>query len=68
MTRNDIDHLAEVCESVFAQIQNEPLTQSDFQAFVSRVLWAIHASEGNPMFNEQAFKDRSEGKEAEMFS
>jgi hypothetical protein len=43
MTRDDIEHLAEVAESVFAQVRaSGPLTEADLDGFVGRMLWAIH--------------------------
>jgi hypothetical protein len=68
MTRDDIEHLAEVAESVFAQVRaSGPLTEADLDGFVGRMLWAIHASRDNPHFSEQAFRARARGEQADLW-
>jgi hypothetical protein len=67
MTRDDIEHLAEVAESVFVQLNQGTMSKDDFDAFLQRVLWAIHASRDNPHFSEQAFRTRAHGKPADLW-
>jgi hypothetical protein len=65
MTRADIEHLGEVCESVSAQIkasESKSMTMDDFDAFVGRMLWAIHASRDNPRFDENKFRQMARGE------
>jgi len=65
MTRHDIDHLAQVCLSVASQIKASDakvMTMDDFDAFLGRVLWAIHASNDNPHFDEANFRAYARGE------
>jgi hypothetical protein len=57
----------QVAESVFAQLNMGPMSKDDFQGFVGRMLWAIHASKDNPRFSEQAFHARARGEQADLF-
>ena len=64
MTKSDIEHLAQVCESLFAQInasESKSFTIADFDSFVGRMLWAIHASNGTPRFDEARFRVSAAG-------
>ena len=70
MTRQDIEHLAEVAESVFAQMnasESKSMTLDDMDSFVGRMLWAIHASKANPRFDEGAFRARARGENVSIF-
>jgi len=70
MTKADIEHLAEVCESLFAQInasESKSFTIADFDSFVGRMLWAIHASNNNPRFDEARFRVSAAGGSAPIF-
>lgn len=65
MTRHDIEHLGQVCESVFAQInasEDKAMKLDDFDSFVDRMLWAIRSSNGNPQFDEQRFRKMTKGE------
>jgi hypothetical protein len=64
MTTDDIEHLAQVCESVFAQINaSGSMKAEDFDGFVGRMLWAIHASGSLPeSFDEGKFRARCRGE------
>ena len=64
MTREDIEHLAEVAESVKAQFN---LSDADCDAVAGRFLWAIHASKNNPRFSEENFRKRARGESADIF-
>ena len=64
MTRDDIEHLAQVAESVKAQFN---LDDNVCDQVSARFLWAIHASHNNPRFSEQNFKKRARGESAEIF-
>ena len=68
MTRDDIEHLAQVAESVFAQLGGENLTRDNFDGFVGRMLWAIESSKDNPRFSEQAFRARARGEQADLWA
>jgi hypothetical protein len=54
MTRDDIEHLVQVAESAFAQMNNGPM-QGRLRTLRRTDAWAIHASKDNPRFSEQAF-------------
>ena len=64
MTRKDIEHLAEVAESVKAQFNLDPKVCDQVS---KRFLWAIHASKNNPRFSEQNFIKRARGESADIF-
>jgi len=67
MTREDIEHLVEVCESVSAQIRaGNSLDMDNFDSFVDRMLWAIHSSAGNPNFDVNKFHAFARSGEGEM--
>jgi hypothetical protein len=74
MTRADIEHLCEVCESLSAQInasESKSFTMADFDSFVDRMLWAIHASVGKTArFDVNKFKAKARGENVSdnMFS
>jgi hypothetical protein len=58
-------HLCEVCESVQAQInasESKSMTMDDFDAFLGRMLWAIHASNSTPRFDEGKFRGAARGQ------
>lgn len=69
MTRQDIDHLVQVTHSLRGKIvkegefQSSPFTESDFDQFIDRMLWAIHASHGNPHFDEERFRRAARGED-----
>jgi hypothetical protein len=67
MTRDDIEHLVQVAESVFAQLSLGPMSKDDFDGFLGRLLWAIDSSKDNPRFSEQAFRARARGEQADLF-
>jgi hypothetical protein len=59
MTHDDIEHLAQVCESLKAQCKAQEdgfQVDRDFDGFIGRMLWAIHASPNNPPFDENRFR------------
>jgi hypothetical protein len=64
MTRKDIEHLAQVAESVKAQFN---LDHNACDAVSARFLWAIRASKNNPRFSQQNFKKRARGESADIF-
>ena len=71
MTRKDIKNLAEVCESLKAQCDAQGgafTAANDFEGFVGRMLWAIHASGNNPQFNEQNFRRMANGENVDIFA
>jgi len=57
MTKDDVEHLAQVCESLRAQCiaQGGFSVSMDFDNFVGRILWAIRSSQGTPEFDEGRF-------------
>ena len=65
MTRHDIEHLAQVSLSVASQIrasEKQCMTMDDFDGFLGRMLWAIHASKDNPRFDEGKFRSYARGE------
>ena len=56
MTRKDIEHLAQVAESVKAQFN---LDHNACDGVSARFLWAIHASKNNPRFSEEFQEERA---------
>jgi hypothetical protein len=68
MTQDDIEHLAQVAESVFAQLSVGTMSKDDFDGFLGRMLWAIHASNNNPRFSEPAFRVRARGEQADLWA
>lgn len=63
MTKDDIEHLAQVCESLKAQCVAQAgfSISNDFDSFLGRMLWAIHASPDNPEFDESRFRAVANG-------
>jgi hypothetical protein len=58
MTRQDLEHLAQVTHSLHSQLDNQ-----QFDQFVDRMLWAIRSSDvANPKFDEQRFRQACKGK------
>jgi hypothetical protein len=65
MTRDDIEHFAQVCESLKAQCKAQEdgfRVDRDFDGFIGRMLWAIHASPNNPLFDENRFRAACNGE------
>jgi hypothetical protein len=56
MTKNDIEHLAQVSHSLVAFLPDEELDR-----YVDRMLWAIRSSHDNPRFDEQKFRLAAKG-------
>jgi hypothetical protein len=57
MTRDDITHLSEVARATRPQMVDE-----QYNLFLDRLLWAIHASEDNPQFDENRFREACRGE------
>jgi len=64
MTSEDCEHLAQCCHSLQGLVTRaEPLSEDEFDRFIDRLIWAIHASPGgSPNFDHQLFVDRCKGK------
>jgi hypothetical protein len=63
VTRSDIEHLAQVMVSLRPR-GDTPVTldEEELGRTLDRMLWAIHASKGNPHFDEGKFRDFVLGK------
>jgi hypothetical protein len=58
MVEDDYKHIAQCCHSLIGRL--EP---SEFDLFIDRLIWAIHASPGGSAgFDHQLFVDRCKGK------
>ena len=67
MTREDFEHIAQCCHSLAGLVedQSQPraFTRDEFDRFIDRLIWAIHASpDGSPAFDHTLFVDRCNGK------
>jgi len=62
MTRHDIEHLAQVLVSIRPLVGEGKIPEDEAERLIDRMLWAIHASKGNPKFDEGAFRNFVLGK------
>lgn len=58
MTKEDTEHLAQCCHSLISR-----LDEGEFDRFIDRLIWAIHASPGgSPNFDHQRFVNHCKGR------
>lgn len=63
MVAEDHRHIAQVLQSVRAQVQNGTFPADEFDRLIDRMIWAIHSSPGGSKdFDHQLFVDRCHGK------
>jgi hypothetical protein len=58
MVGDDYKHIAQCCHSLISRLEED-----EFDRFIDRLIWAIHASPGgSPQFDQKLFIDRCKGK------
>ena len=65
MVKEDFEHIAQCCQSLrgLVEPQQREFTKDEYERFIDRLIWAIHASPGgSPDFDHQLFVDRCNGK------